>query len=680
MKISVVFLLFFTSLSLHAQKQKSYAAVTQELTQKIVVAPATTVPQNLAVVPFTATASSVQASQAFGEYLTETMIGLLSDHPEKLKLFERTRMDAILKEHEFILTDLMKPAAALKIGQLAPIDALLSGTYTKLKSYIEVSARVIDVTSGEITVSYVGRIKMNKNMAALFLQPMVISKPAVNPTSNTTPVQITINNSVNGTTVTKSKEEICKEHIAEFRPKLNDLSSPDKIDAVVNEALKTPFDNLCGKLHYDVMYYFTRFKIDSREYKTFLLHTLDSIAYPVGDDRAYEIVRYLSSDGIVDDTEWKSSFTALARVGNYSISNYINYLIAKTTNADAEQKARIASYFKLASENKLGLPRPITFEVAFVEMMDGLKSNQPLRQHVYEIYSSRVTPDDKLNSTLFSELASMYKDEPNANRKTELIGWLSTFVNSHEYPKAHEQLFDFAWNFKLTYSESRNEEIRKEYPETDLILLTKKCRDKFSAYAMLTPYSSQKDDRINFCVKYDIPIPGVIPTIEQADVILKGTDLQEQLRVMKLLALMGTKPKKIEPTLVNLFSKRSLEDRSTMTAIQTLAIQVLGTCQTSNPKAIDYMISVLPHYGNDTEAAKEALVKIGKPAVKPLTTALDNTTEQSGGLQFQLITLLGKIGKDAAPAEKSIQKVLNASRNSDVKYAAEAALQSIKGM
>ncbi len=680
MKISVVFLLFFSSLTLHAQKQKSYAAVTQELTQKIADAPSAVIPQKLAVVPFTATASSVQTSQAFGEYLTETMIGLLSGHPEKLKLFERTRMDAILKEHEFILTDLMKPAAALKIGQLAPIDALLSGTYTKLKSYIEISARVIDVTSGEITVSYVGRIKMNKNMAALFLQPMVVSKPAGNSTTDTTPVQITINNQVNGTTVTKSKEEICKQHIAEFRSRLNDLSSPEKINAVVNEALKTPFDNLCGKLHYDVMYYFTRFKIDSKEYKNFLLHTLDTIAYPAGDDRAYEIVRYVSSDGTVDDTEWKSSFTALARVGNYSLSNYINYLLAKTANPEAEQKTRIASYFNLASENKLGLPRPITFEMAFVEMMEGLKSNQPLRQHVYEMYSSRLTPDEKLRSTLFSELTGMYKDETNRARKTELIGWLGTFVNANDYAKAHEQLYDFAWNFKLTYSESRNEEIRKEHPETDLIALTKKCRDKFSAYAMLTPYNSQKEDRINFCVKYNIPVRGVIPTLEEADAILKGNDLQEQLRVMKLLTLMGAQPKKIEPTLVGLFSKRSLEDRSTLSAIQTLAIEVLGTCQTTSPKAIDYMISVLPHYGNDTEAAKEALVKIGKPAVKPLTTALDNTTEQHGGLQFQLITLLGKIGKDAAAAEKSIQRVLTASRNSDVKYAAEAALQSIKGL
>lgn len=680
MKIPFALLLLVGSFTLCAQKPKSYSTVTQELTQKIVAAPSTIVPQKLAVVPFTATASSTQKSQAFGEYLTETIIGLLSGHPEKLKLFERTRMDAILKEHEFILTDLMKPAAALKIGQLAPIDALLSGTYTKLKSYIEVSARVIDVASGEITVSYVGRIKMNKNMTALFQQPVnSITVAPANPTNQANsnqPVNITINNT--GNAVTKSKEEICKERVAEFRPRLNDLSAPEKISAVVAEAIKIPFDNQCGKLHYDVMYSFTRFKIDAPAYKNFLLRTLDTIAYPTGDDRAYEIIRYLTADAMVDESEWKSSFTTLARVGNYSMSNYINYLLAKSTNAEAEQKQRIAAYFKMAREGKLGLPRSISYEIAFVEMMEGLKSNQPLRQHVYETYSAKLTTDDKLKGTLFNELTSMYGDEEDPTRKKVLMGWLASFVNANDYAKAHEQLFEFAWKFKLTSSQSSNEKIRKEYPEADLLLLTKQCRAKFSSYAMLTPYTSQKEDRVNFCVKYGVPIAGVIPTLDEAEAILKGNDLPEQLRVMKLLALMDTQPKKIESTLVALFSKRSLDDRSTMTSIQTLAIEVLGNCKTNSSKAIDFMISVLPHYGNDTEAAKEALVKIGKPAVQPLIAALDKTTEQNGGLQFQLITLLGKIGKDAGPAEKSIQRVLNASRNNDVRYAAEAALQSIK--
>ena len=624
-------------LALQAQKPKSYASVTAELSQKIIDAPSARMPQSLAVVPFTATASSAEQSKAFGEYLTETIIGSIAGHPEKLKLFERTRMDAILKEHEFILTDLMKPAAALKIGQLAPIDALLSGTYTKLKSYIEVSARIIDVSSGEITMSYVGRIKMSKNLSALFV-PTTNTLSNTNNNNNTTPVQITINNSVNGNVISKSKsaEEICKERVAEFRPRLNDLSTQEKITAVINEAVKTPFDNQCGKLHYDVMYSFTRFKLDPMEYKNFLLATLDTIRYPAGDDRAYEIIRYITNDMFVDEREWKSSFAALSRVGNYSISNYINYLIAKSTNPEEEQTARIASYFKIASENKLGLPRPVTFEVAFVEMMEGLKSNQSLRQHVYETYSSRLVTDDKLKVTVFSELSSMYKDETQPQRKTELMGSLATFVNSNEYPKAHEQLYDFAWNFKMTYNEGQNELIRKEFPDADLKLLTQRCHDKFSSYALLTPYQSQKDDRINFCVKYNIRIPGVIPSLEEADVILKGNNLQEQLRVMKLLVLMETPPKKIETTLIALLNKRSLEDRSAMNEIQTLAIEVLGNCKTADVKAIEYMISVLPHYGNDTEAAMEALAKIGKPAVKTLTTRLDKTTEQDGGLQFQL--------------------------------------------
>ncbi|MEQ1586635.1 MAG: FlgO family outer membrane protein [Cyclobacteriaceae bacterium] len=674
-------LLLMLPLALQAQKPKNYTAVTTELSQKIVTAPSARVPQSLAVVPFTATASSVEQSKAFGEYLTETIIGSISGHPDKLKLFERTRMDAILKEHEFILTDLMKPAAALKIGELAPIDALLSGTYTKLKSYIEVSARIIDVSSGEITMSYVGRIKMNKNLLALFL-PATTNMLSNSTNTTTAPVQITINNSVNGNMISKSKsaEEICKERVAEFRPRLNDLSSQEKINAVVTAAVATPFDNQCGKLHYDVMYSFTRFKLDPAEYKTFLLHTLDTIRYPAGDERAYEIVRYLTSDSRTDENEWKSSFAALMRVGNYSISSYINYLIAKSTNGEEEQKARIATYFKVASENKLGLPRPVPFEIAFVEMMEGLKSNQPLRQHVYETYSSRLVTDDKLKATLFSELSSMYKEETQPQRKTELIGWLATFVNANEYPKAHEQLYDFAWNFNMTYNEGQNEIIRKEFPEADLRTLAQRCHDKFSTYALMTPYPSQKDDRINFCVKYSIRIPGVIPTLEEADAILKGNNLQEQLRVMKLLVLMETPPRKIESTFIALLNKRSLEDRGTMNEIQTLAIEVLGHCRTADVKAIDYMISVLPHYGNDTEAAMEALIKIGKPAVKPLIARLDKTTDQDGGLQFQLITLLGKIGKDAVGAERSIQRVLSTARNNDVKYAAEAALQSIKGM
>ena len=141
---------------------------------------------------------------------------------------------------------------------------------------------------------------------------------------------------------------------------------------------------------------------------------------------------------------------------------------------------------------------------------------------------------------------------------------------------------------------------------------------------------------------------------------------------------MGERPKKLESTLVALFGKRSLDERGKLMEIQLGAISILGNIKTTDVRAIDYMIGTLPHYGNDTEASELALVKIGKPAVHSLIARLDKTTEQDGGLQYQLIVILGKIGKDARQAEKSIQRVLNASRNGDVRYAAEAALQSIR--
>ncbi|MBL7852407.1 MAG: hypothetical protein JNN04_15995 [Cyclobacteriaceae bacterium] len=670
----LVLLLCFP-LILQAQKARTYNAVTEELANKVVTAPLPATPMRLAVVPFSATASSTQASSQFGEYLTETIIGLLGNHPDKVKLFERTRLDAILKEHEFILTDLMKPAAALKIGQLAPIDALLSGTYTKLKSYTDVSARLIDVASGEVLLSYNGRIKMNKNLAALF--PAAGTVVAIPPSSVTPKDSPTPSPTTPAAVSTPSEEERCKQKVSEYQLMLRDLSTKEKIDAAALEAMKTPFDNRCGQLHYHLMYAFTRYSIDHPAYQQFLLQTLDSIRYPAGDERAYEIVRFITTDKKLDNAEWKASLNAISRVGNYSLSNYLNYLLAKPDTETDLSYARIAEYFSLAIAGKIGLPRPLSYEACFFEMMEGLRSNTLLSRHVYKTYSARLRLDEKSMPTVFSELRSLYKSEKENTHKTEILEWLCDFINTHEYPKAHEQLYDFAWEYNLTHNESRNEEIRREFPPADLSLLANRCSKKFAAYVTLTPYSSQQEDRINFCVRNGILVPGIVPTLDEAQQILAGNNLDDQLRVMKLLVQMNNRPAHIESTLVSLFDRRSLEDRGKMDQVQTLAITVLGNCKTANQKAIGHMINVLPHYGNDTEAAKVALVQIGKPAVAPLAARLDKTTDQDGGLQYQLITLLGEIGADAAPAEKSIRRVLGITRNSDVKYAAEAALQAI---
>ncbi len=165
-------------------------------------------PLRLAIIPFGNTQS--QTSNRFGDYVTESIIGKLN--PGKYKIFERKRLDAILREDELMLSDLMLPEAAQKIGKLVPIDALFSGTYTKLKTYIDVSARLIDVTSGEILVSFSGRIKMTKNLKILFL----LNEPPAPDNSMTINLKPPTVKTENPTLDQKSIEEICKERVTEF--------------------------------------------------------------------------------------------------------------------------------------------------------------------------------------------------------------------------------------------------------------------------------------------------------------------------------------------------------------------------------------------------------------------------------------------------------------------------------
>jgi hypothetical protein len=655
-----LFLLLFASSSLFAQKAKNYSVVTDELTSKIIATVPSGKSMHVAVVPFTSTDKS-----GFGEYVTETIIGSLTGQPDKIKVFERTRLDAILKEQQFILTDLMKPAAALKIGQFAPIDALLSGTYTKLKSYIDVNARLIDIASGEISVSFNGRIKMTKNLATLFNHDASHALATTNSNPGELNVSVT-NNSGNAVTPTpkKTRREICEDHGQHMQSFIEDLTTDEQVNKAVNEAMKIPFEYNCDA-HLLLTHALTQYKIFNDPYKQFLLKGLDTLKYQYGDDRDRMIARYVSADDNVDEIEWTKCREAMKRLEPLEIRIFIENLIAAPSKPEFEAKEKwIAQYFDLANNNQLAVPRRMTFDEAFFTMLDGLKNNPRLREGVYTKYSGSLHTDDHAKSKLFSALRSVYNENESAHKPTTMM-LIVNFVNENEYPKAPDELYEFAIRLQ---SDS----------DPNLAALVTNCRNQFSKYALRTEYNSQKEDRIEFCVINNIPIPGVIPTLDEANAILIGNNAAEQQRVMNILVLMNDRPKKLETSLVGLFDKRSLDDREKLADAQTNAIMVLGNIKTSSAKAIDYMITVLPHYGNDTEAAEKSLVQIGKPAVAALTSRLDKTTANDGGLQFQLISILGKIGRDAASAERSITRVLNSTSNSDIKYAAEAALQEFK--
>jgi TolB-like protein len=679
MKYFCCLILISTFTFVNAQKIKEHSEVVAALVGKIESIIPAGKQFRIAVVPFVSS-NSAETSKAFGEYLTESITGKLSDQPQAFKVFERQRLDAVFKENELMLSGLMKPSEALKIGQLLPIDALFSGTYTKLKTYVEVSGRLIDVTSGEIMTSYSGRIKMTKNIKTLFEASIPTPSTQINSQNAATPANITIVNQINSSqqVASKNKAEICKEKVKAFRIWLEDLSTPEKINAAINEGMKTPFDNLCGQLHYDLIYSLSRYHLYPSSYKRFLAATLDTIAFPTNDERAYEICRYWNDDKHIDEEEWRSGFSAMKKIGNYSLSSYVSSLIGRTEDSPEQLKDRINQLMELAQNQKLGLPRPMAYNDAFLEVWEGIYKNE-LKIYLYEAFSKNLTIDGKFAPKIYSKHNSLYKDCDRQEDKSKVLNWLIRFFNEYSFEKAHEELYNFAFQFQPTSNESTNQRISKEYPAADLKILVNQCKNRFTEYALLSPYNSQKEDRINFCVQNNIPIPGVIPTTTEADNILKGNNLDEQLRVMNLLVQMKAVSKTLEPTLISLLDKKSLEDKEKMTEIQSLATEVLGHLKTSNTRAIDRMIQMVTSYNyQEADRAKAALVEIGKPAVQPLIKRLQSTTEQEDGLRYQIILMLGKIGKDAKPAEATLSSLLQKTTNSDVRYIIEATLDAIK--
>lgn len=677
------FVLIPATLSVFAQKTKDHTAVVGAIAENIQSSDFGKRPVRLAVVTFMPLQGSAGYANVFGEYLTESVIGKLSTDTDKVKLFERKRIDAILKENEFMLSGMIKASEAIRIGELLPIDALFSGTYTKLKNYVDVTGRLIDVASGEILMSYTGRIRITKNIKTLFPESTVV--PPLGPSA----VSVR-NNPVVTDKPVEAKEDIearCRMRTDAFKEKLHDLSTGEKVDALVNEAIRTPFENTCGKLHYHLIAALARFGLYSPSYERFLLSTLDTIAYPPADDRAYTILSYLTKDKQVSDMEWKSGIATIRKVGDYTLSAYLGFMFNRVDNPDsATLQRRIDQYFNLLSGGQIGLPRPVTFDKGFYEAMEGLSANLPLRMYVYGKYGDRLaTEPDQVVGLHLMYLKRMYEEETDPSKRTRVMTWIAGYFNNHANAKTGDQLYDLARDFvpypndeRSSFKIEQNKKAALKYPAHDLAVLLARCADRFAQYAIETRYPGQREDRINFCARYGIPLRGVIPSIPEAETVLRSNDIGEQHRIMKLLLLMDEKVAPLEDAFVSLLGRRSIEQRETLAEIQAMALEMLGTLRTRNPKAIAQMVASLKNYDRIAETSTESLVAIGGPAVGPLIEELNRTTIHDGGLQYRLVVILGRIGKDAGAAAPSLRSLLTKTTNKDIRYAIEAALQEFE--
>lgn len=120
--------------------------------------------QRVAVVDFT----DLQGNASeLGRFLAEELSLALVETKGAVQIVDRTHLGAILAEHKLSTTGLVDPATARKVGQIAGVDALITGTIIPFSESIRITVKVLDMETAQILASSRQSIPITKTIQDL---------------------------------------------------------------------------------------------------------------------------------------------------------------------------------------------------------------------------------------------------------------------------------------------------------------------------------------------------------------------------------------------------------------------------------------------------------------------------------------------------------------------------------
>ncbi len=136
--------LFFTSLVSSAfGYEKEIEQLSSQMAEKIAAKGKKTV----AVVDFTDLEGNVTQ---LDQFIAEEFSVALASAGKGFRVIDRTRLKIIIKENKLAATGLIDPATASKLGKIAGVDALVTGTLTPFGDNVRLTVKVLDSETADI--------------------------------------------------------------------------------------------------------------------------------------------------------------------------------------------------------------------------------------------------------------------------------------------------------------------------------------------------------------------------------------------------------------------------------------------------------------------------------------------------------------------------------------------------
>ena len=169
---AIVMLIFFLSSSNFSMAyEREIKSISSALAENI----AREGKKMIAVVDFTDLQGNVTE---LGRFLAEEFSVAFAGAGKGFEVVDRTHLKSILAEHKLSTTGLIDPQTARKLGQIAGVDALITGTITPFGDSIRLSVKVLDTATAKVISASSGDIAKTKAIEELLARGIETS-PAI---------------------------------------------------------------------------------------------------------------------------------------------------------------------------------------------------------------------------------------------------------------------------------------------------------------------------------------------------------------------------------------------------------------------------------------------------------------------------------------------------------------------
>ena len=122
-----------------------------------------------------------------GRFLAEELSVALAGGGKGFEVVDRTHLKTLLKEHKLAETGVIDPSTAKKLGQIAGVDALVTGTITPLSDSVRLSVKILVTATAKMIGASSCDIPKTKAISELIDKPIEGETQAPGPSGPSRP-------------------------------------------------------------------------------------------------------------------------------------------------------------------------------------------------------------------------------------------------------------------------------------------------------------------------------------------------------------------------------------------------------------------------------------------------------------------------------------------------------------